>query len=246
MNIIPVIDLKDGKVVHARMGNRKQYQPVNSILCQSSDIFDVICAFLTLYPFKNFYIADLNALSDLDEHNNLINKVLRLFNKIHFWVDAGLKDPIDFFPQKNYTPIIGSESCMEHHIELLKSTKKNFVLSLDFSINKPLGPKILFETPKYWPQTIIIMTLGHVGSNNGPAFTQLQHYRENSPNKHFVAAGGIRNSADLAALTKIGIHSALVATALHNGAITAQDIKILRAKKYPEKRGILSSHPGAT
>ncbi len=227
MNIIPVIDLKDGKVVHAHMGNRKQYQPVNSMLCQSSDIFDVICSFLTLYPFKHFYIADLNALSGFGEHNSLINKVLRLFNKIHFWVDAGLKSPIDFFHQENYTPVIGSESCKEQHVDLLKTTKKNFVLSLDFSINKPIGPKILFENPKYWPKTIIIMALGRVGTNNGPAITQLQHYRNNNPNKFFIAAGGIRNSADLSALTKMGIHSALVATALHSGAITAQDINNL-------------------
>jgi len=239
MNIIPVIDLKDGEVVHARMGNRNQYRPVDSMLCQSSDIFDVICAFLTLYPFKQFYIADLNALTGLGSHDNLLNKVLRLFNKIHFWIDAGLKSPLYFFPQKNYTPVIGSESCKKQHVDFLKTTKKNFVLSLDFSIDKAIGPKILFENSEYWPQTIIIMTLGHVGSNNGPAISQLQKYRENNPNNTFVSAGGIRNSADLSALTKIGIHSALVATALHNGAITAQDLKKLQAKKYPEKRGIL-------
>ncbi len=239
MNVIPVIDLKDGKVVHARMGNRNQYRPVDSMLCQSSDIFDVICAFLTLYPFKHFYIADLNALTGLGSHDNLLNKVLRLFNKIHFWIDAGLKSPIHFFVQKNYTPVIASESCKKQDVNLLKKSKKNFVLSLDFSTDKPIGPTILFENPEYWPDIIIIMTLGHVGSNNGPAISQLFNYCENHANKTFVAAGGIRNSADLSILKKMGIHHALVATALHNGAITAQDIKNLQAKKYPEKRGIL-------
>ena len=63
MKIIPVIDLKDGVVVHAQQGIRDLYQPINTALCQSSDIYQVIEAFLGVYDFDTFYIADLNAIT---------------------------------------------------------------------------------------------------------------------------------------------------------------------------------------
>jgi phosphoribosylformimino-5-aminoimidazole carboxamide ribotide isomerase len=46
MRIVPVIDLKDGAVVHARQGRRDTYQPIASPLCASSDVYRVLDAFL--------------------------------------------------------------------------------------------------------------------------------------------------------------------------------------------------------
>ena len=72
MKIIPVIDLKDGVVVHAHQGMREQYQPIGSNLCQSSDIYRVIEAFLGVYDFDTIYIADLNAITHQGDHDRLI------------------------------------------------------------------------------------------------------------------------------------------------------------------------------
>ena len=44
------------------------------------------------------------------------------------------------------------------------------------------------------------------------------------PDKRVYAAGGIRGAADLAALARAGIAGALVATSLHNGALTGAQI----------------------
>src|SRR4051794_1159067 len=46
MEIIPVIDLKDGTVVRARMGRRDQYQPIVTPLSPTSDPLDVARALL--------------------------------------------------------------------------------------------------------------------------------------------------------------------------------------------------------
>ena len=79
MKIIPVIDLKDGVVVHAQQGMREQYQPINTHLCQSSDIYQVIEAFLGVYDFDTIYIADLNAITHQGDHDRLITEVLTSF-----------------------------------------------------------------------------------------------------------------------------------------------------------------------
>src|SRR5262249_42767856 len=36
LQIIPVIDLRQGDVVHARLGERARYRPLQSILCEGS------------------------------------------------------------------------------------------------------------------------------------------------------------------------------------------------------------------
>ena len=68
MEIIPVIDLMHGQVVHARMGQRQHYQPIQSLLCSSSAPIDVVSALLELYPFERMYIADLDAITGQGDH----------------------------------------------------------------------------------------------------------------------------------------------------------------------------------
>ena len=72
------------------------------------------------------------------------------------------------------------------------------------------------------------MTLNNVGSNAGANITRLQALMQlnNSRKKpaNLFAAGGIRNMDDLFALKQLGVAGALVASALHNGQITAQHL----------------------
>ncbi len=225
MKIIPVIDLKDGVVVHARQGNRESYQPINTDLCKSSDIFQVIEAFLNVYAFDTFYIADLNAITAQGDHNHLITGVLDRFPRITFWIDKGYQKYDPSAPQSgNYVPVLGSESYRNETIAEIKAYKNHFILSLDYSSSVALGAPSLFSDPTFWPENIIIMTLERVGSNHGPDLNKLTEFCTQYPDKNFIAAGGIRNKQDLMALSKMGIQLALVASALHSGAIKTEDI----------------------
>lgn len=234
MKIIPVIDLKNNLVVHAKQGDRENYLPINTPLCASADIYHVIDAFLSLYEFDTFYIADLNAITELGNHNTLIAEVMATFPELTFWVDKGYQcyQPIT---SPNYLPVLGSECYQEETVMELSDFNKEFILSLDYAMTGPLGAARLFTDTELWPNHIIIMTLACVGSNNGPDTGKLQQFLQLYPEKNFIAAGGIRNSSDLQALEKIGITQALIASALHSGAIQASDIAKLQAKKYPGK-----------
>jgi phosphoribosylformimino-5-aminoimidazole carboxamide ribotide isomerase len=223
MKIIPVIDLKDGVVVHARHGNRQCYQPINTDLCKSADIFQVIEAFFGVYTFDTFYIADLNAITNQGDHNQLINEVLIQYPNINFWIDRGYQQ-IDQFSPGNWLPVLGSESYRNETVAEIKTFKNNFILSLDYLLSDTLGATSLFSDPSFWPEKIIIMTLERVGSNNGPDLKKLCEFCRQYPDKNFIAAGGIRDKLDLMALSEAGIHQALVASALHSGGITADDI----------------------
>lgn len=234
MQIIPVIDLKQGLVVHAKQGNRDDYQPISSTLCQSSDMFDVLDALLTLYRFSIFYIADLDAITHQSDNGNLIYKVLSYFPDILFWVDSGYPLYGNKFRQlTNYLPVLGSESFLDNNTDEIKNFNNRFILSLDYSKTGELGAKSLFCNEKLWPEQIIIMNLPRVGSNLGPELEQLTAYCKQYPEKKIIAAGGIRNCTDLKALQRIGVNHALIASALHNGNLSMDEITRIQAKKYP-------------
>jgi phosphoribosylformimino-5-aminoimidazole carboxamide ribotide isomerase len=225
MKIIPVIDLKDGVVVHARQGLRDQYQPINTKLCRSSDIYQVIEAFLAEYDFNTVYIADLNAITQEGDHADLINEVLAFFPHIQFWVDKGYQR-LKNYPH-NYLPVLGSECYNDENVLELKAFNDRFILSLDYSMSGELGAKSLFSNPDLWPASIIIMTLSRVGSHQGPDLAKLNEFCKRYPDKLFIAAGGIRNIDDLYAIKRLGVKQALIASALHSGAITRVDIETI-------------------
>jgi phosphoribosylformimino-5-aminoimidazole carboxamide ribotide isomerase len=234
MKIIPVIDLKDGLVVLAQRGNRENYQPINSPLCQSADIYQVIKAFLKIYSFNTLYIADLNAITGQGNNDELLKQVLTNFTEVTFWIDRGYQ-PFQQ-PSKlpnNFLPVLGSESFQDENILDIQAYKKDFILSLDFVNSCALGAKTLFSNPCYWPNNIIVMTLERVGSHDGPDLQKLHDFSMNHPDKQFIAAGGIRNAEDLIALKEAGIHQSLVASALHSGHISSDVISNLQTKKSP-------------
>jgi phosphoribosylformimino-5-aminoimidazole carboxamide ribotide isomerase len=225
MKIIPVIDLKDGVVVHAQQGMREHYQPISSNLCQSSNIYKVIEAFLGIYNFDTIYIADLNEITHQGDHERLITEVLTSFPHILFWIDSGYPRAKKY--PSNHLPVLGSECYSDESAVELKAFNKHFILSLDYSVSEALGAKSLFSDQELWPDTIIIMTLNRVGSNQGPDLDKLSWFCGQYPNKNFIAAGGIRNTADLHTLKQVGVQQALIASALHSRSISHEDIQNL-------------------
>ncbi len=235
MQIIPVIDLKQGQVVHAVRGQRNQYQPIHlhSRLTASSEPRAVLEGFLKLYPFHCFYIADLDAICGHGNHQALITDLLEQYPQLAFWLDNGSQlDVLNTAEQGRLTRVIGTES----QLSPPRQTAKDFILSLDY-LQQASGHEAWFSDSSFWPMRVIVMTLSRVGSNSGPDFRTLREFANSYPEHEFIAAGGIRDADDLVSLAALGIRSALLATALHTGAIDAQIIKNLQAKKYPGKPG---------
>jgi phosphoribosylformimino-5-aminoimidazole carboxamide ribotide isomerase len=220
MQIIPVIDLKDGLVVHATGGDRSRYQPIHltSSICDSSEINQVLTSFLKLHPFQTFYIADLDAIGGKGSREEAINNLFSRYPNMEFWLDKGSSYQAAMTNRAtNCKPVIGTES--QQLPVSLKNT--DLILSLDFKHNQVLGHPGWLENPELWPDTMVVMTLDLVGSTKGPDFAKLSRLCKDHPDKQFVAAGGVRDVNDLMRLKTIGIAAVLLASALHNGSIDA-------------------------
>ena len=91
MRIIPVLDLKEGLVVHAIKGERERYQPVRSILTSRADPLEVARCLQTETQCRTFYIADLNAIQGKGHNREAIGEIASQLNA-ELWVDAGVVD----------------------------------------------------------------------------------------------------------------------------------------------------------
>ena len=60
--VIPVIDLLNGRAVHAVGGRRAHYQPIQSILHASSDPIPLARALRDSLGLQTLYLADLDAI----------------------------------------------------------------------------------------------------------------------------------------------------------------------------------------
>ena len=219
MEIIPVIDLKGGNVVHAKQGQRDTYRPIVSRLAATSAPRDVLDGLLRLHPFTTVYIADLDAIEAKVGHASLITGLARLHPTTEFWVDSG---DLASFDQAKVSHVLGSESMAPH--ENLQAIAPSTILSLDFRGENFVGPPALLECPALWPQRIIVMTLARVGSGAGPDLERLTSIKKRAGAALVYAAGGVRNRADLEALRDADIAGVLVASALHDGRLTPADL----------------------
>lgn len=229
MDVIPVIDLKAGEVVHAQRGDRESYRPVRSQICRGSAPLDVVAGMLAIHPFRTMYIADLDAIQGRGDNIGAIRSIRQTFPGLALWVDGGLNDALrcaTWLSQDLGDLVLGSEAQRDAAVlgEFAIDERRRVILSLDYKDGRFLGPAQIFDARARWPDRIIVMTLSRVGSRGGPDLELLQHWRIDAPTRQIFAAGGVRGGEDLSELASLGISGVLVATALHEQRIGPAEI----------------------
>ncbi len=231
MLIIPVLDLSHGLVVHAKQGMRTIYQPVTSVISSNPKPETVLAAFFKLYPFEIIYIADLDAIQGSCDQRALITELAQRFPACEFWVDAGLaplnKQTAD--TPHNIKCVLGSENKIgKEAFSVLVRNNPDIVLSLDFNAGGLMENHYLLSDTHLWPDNIIVMMLHRVGLKKGVDLQCLQCLNNisNITKHNIYVAGGTRDLNDLRYLRSQGVSGVLLATALHDGSITQEDVHL--------------------
>lgn len=229
MEVIPVIDVRRGEVVRAVRGDRANYRPISSPLTTSSGLTDVAQGLKTLFPFKKIYVADIDGIEGHGRNVHLVPTLSGVFPEAELWIDAGtgsrgaaralLAAPVT-------TLVIGSETLESVGVlkDLIAEAPGRTVLSLDFRGDEFMGPPALLNAPELWPNRVIVMMLGLVGSGEGPDLGRLRDIVRRGQGRRVYASGGMRHRVDLEAARAAGAAGALVATAIHDQKITAGDL----------------------
>ena len=228
MQIIPVIDVRHGVAVHASGGRREHYRPLATPLADGSEPVAVARGLMSLYAFPALYVADLDAIEGREPNAEILDRLAAGVPGTEFWIDAG--DRASAFEanpaQRGRVSVLGTESMRDEDdlAALSRLPAGGTILSLDFRGDRFLGPAGVLEACASWPDRIIVMTLGRVGSGGGPDVARVSQIVARAQGRSVYAAGGVRNVDDIDRLAAAGAAGALVATALHEQKITAGDL----------------------
>ncbi|WP_158555183.1 HisA/HisF-related TIM barrel protein [Fulvimarina endophytica] len=231
MQLIPVIDLMNGLVVKGRGGERESYRPIETPLAESADATAVVAGLRRVTGANVFYIADLDAIMHQAPQRDRLCDLIDAFPEITFWLDGGFRsvDEADAFLKtlgagSRMLAVLGTETLCEQLPERGAASEGNspFVLSLDYGPEGYRGLPEIREDADRWPSDVVLMSMRNVGRSLGPDFERLAEVRRAMGNGRLFAAGGVRGEEDLRRLGEMGIAGALVASALHSGAIRVE------------------------
>ena len=235
--VIPVLDLKDGVVVHARAGKqahagkRAEYRPIATPFGPPHDATAIARALLGITFSPILYVADLDSILGRGHNFDLCRELADAFPTTTLWIDAGISDLSDcaFWLPLDATLVIGSETVesMEAWDTIRDSFGGKFVLSLDFDEQGLRGPEDVMIDAASWPDRLILMSLGRVGTEVGPDLARLQETLKVAGRREVYVAGGVAGRDDVAKVAQAGASGVLAATALHSGAITQKEIAAL-------------------
>jgi phosphoribosylformimino-5-aminoimidazole carboxamide ribotide isomerase len=226
MRVVPVIDLKAGRAVHAVRGERERYRPVG-------DPLPVARRFRHVLGLDELYVADLDAITGGDGNDGVIRALAR---EARVMVDAGVSRPeraralLDLGVHR---VVVGTETLAD--ADALGRLLPEAVLSVDLRHGRTLSPDpelaglpaldALARLHRNDLREAIVLDLARVGSGRGPDVALIAELHTAFPDLALLAGGGVRDVEDLRALADAGAAGALVATALHRGVIGPRELR---------------------
>ena len=236
MNIIPAIDLLDGKCVRLLKGN------YSAVTIYNDDPIEQVKIFKNA-GFKNIHIVDLNAAkSDVNDNLRIIQKMSNIEN-IEIQVGGGIRtiEKATELLSNNIKRIIVGTAAITSDVfrnQLKENIDVNkIIFGLDFNlINKtPLlsvngwtkNTNIsLYDFIKNnkWIKNILATDISVDGTLNGPnldVYKNLLTYK----NLNLIASGGIGSLDDINNLKSILCNECVVGKALYENKISLKELK---------------------
>lgn len=241
MRVIGVVDLRGGCAVHAVAGVRDRYHRVRHVAGASiaaGDATALVRGYRAL-GIENIYVADLDAILGSPPQHALVTTIARLGSRV--WLDAAVS---------SVDRAQGALAIGAHRLVVGLETLSSFdaleaicraagghrvAFSLDMRDGVPVlaagghvmpepAPRLAARAVDAGAGAVIVLDLARVGTGRAPDSALIGRVRAAAPSVMLLAGGGVRESADLTQLAEAGCDGALVATALHSGAIDAAGV----------------------
>jgi phosphoribosylformimino-5-aminoimidazole carboxamide ribotide isomerase len=241
MQLIPVIDLAQGRAVHAKAGDRARYQSVRSVLTPGStgDPLALVQAYRDVVGARECYVADLDAIQGGKVQRDLLLELVGVAAPCALMVDAGSHTPAavtELLALGAGSVVIGLETLpgFEHLGAAVSAAPPGrIVFSLDLRLGRPVlspesapmgaglpGPEeLIVGAVDAGVDAVIVLDVGRVGTGGGVDLELLRRIRRRFPRVRLLAGGGVAGAEELRRLGEAGCDGALVATALHTGRI---------------------------
>jgi phosphoribosylformimino-5-aminoimidazole carboxamide ribotide isomerase len=227
-----VFDVFGGAAVRAVAGNRSDYRPLIGG-AEPLERFRQLCQ---SFNCNQLYLADLDAIVYQHPQPKLWQDLAACCE--HLWLDAGIctNDALSGLQVPgNATPIIGSETAVELDMLLQTSASADLIFSLDLRQGTPISAdpgwqglssiEFARQLVRRGASKLILLDLAAVGVGEGvPTLPLCRQLKQEFPELFLITGGGVRSPDCLLQARDAGVDALLVASALHDGRITPEDI----------------------
>jgi phosphoribosylformimino-5-aminoimidazole carboxamide ribotide isomerase len=248
MRVIGVVDLLAGRAVHARAGLRESYTAVNSIAGTSYEPGNALAlarVYLERFGLDELYVADLDAILGRSPQEAAVRSIVGLGAPL--WLDAGASSVARASHALDLGAafvVVGLETLPSYDTlaEICDTSgRERVAFSLDLRAGEPIvAPAVraacgrrIMHAPAHaiaahaanaGVGALIVIDLSRVGTGAGPDLSLIARVRDAAPGLTLLAGGGVRGLEDLSKLADVGCDGALVASALHDGRLGADDV----------------------
>jgi phosphoribosylformimino-5-aminoimidazole carboxamide ribotide isomerase len=252
MEIIPVVDISRGVAVHAQGGARASYEPVRSAVAPdgADDPLTLVRAYRERLDVEACYVADLDAIQGGPVQRGIIRELAAFQTGFsgELLVDAAANGPdgaLELVSCGASDVVVGLETLVSFAnlaavVRLVGNNR--VVFSLDLQLGRPilrpsmldaLGPvpdplSLASRAVDAGVTALLVLDLGRVGTGRGADLALLSALRRRHPDARLLAGGGVRTREDLDRMDEAGCDGALVASAIHAGRVTSEDVAALR------------------
>ncbi len=216
MDIVLAVDLRFGKVVWGRSGDRDTYRPLDWGISPTAEPLGYIRAVRPRF----LYVADLSRITGSGSETGHIMSLATRVDRI--FVDRGAHSIKELLGGP-VTDVIGTETAGD-----LSQYKSGF-LSVDMVGGRtiPTGRdpvEVLCEADGSAFEGIILLDISGVGTKRGLPVKILARMRK-ATEKPLYWGGGVGSCADLSRLAGSGFDGAIISTAVHQGRIPVEYVR---------------------
>ena len=234
-DLIGVIDLKNGKAVHAIAGQRDDYQPIRYAAARVVDGNPIrLAEFYLGLGLTRLYIADLNGILDQTPQIDLIKTIIDQLttDSTEVFLDVGVHTRFDFslahdfvdrWPKVKFivaTECAESVECLTTLAETIPP--KNVFLGMDYRIGEFVSGS---TSEDQWMAVaansqiggVVALDVASVGKGSIMSTMRLcerllAFSRQHT--MHLISGGGVQRASDVLTLKSAGCQGVLVASSL--------------------------------
>jgi len=239
MQIIPVIDIRNGVAVRAVAGDRKFYRPVTSCLTDSSEPAEVLKSLRHEFELDACYVADLDGIERGQINRCTLAEMARTGARLI--VDAGVRctDAAKQLLEIGVAQVIVSSESLPDLEGLSDFITICGAANIVFSVDLKHG-KLLVADPSWQERQpadlicfvrqcgvrhLLVLDLAAVGTGAGiPTLQFCQDIRAQWPEVTLISGGGVHSTDCLKSAEAAGLDGLLIASALHDGRIRKHDL----------------------
>lgn len=256
MRVIPVLDLKAGLAVSARGGHRERYAPVQSRLVASpGDALTLARSYRDVLGCDECYVADLDAIGGAEPQWPLLEAIARAGAR--WMVDvacATVERARDTVARGANRVVVGLETlgAFDRLVAICAEIgRERVVFSLDLLAGNPIILRgaslagnpldLVAQAVGAGARAIVLLDLARVGTGAGIDWELVRHIRNAHVDVELVAGGGVQGPVDVERARGAGLDGLLVATALHDGRLSAADVQAMGRGAGAPRRGAHAS-----